>query len=305
LIYLDKNRKRSSEKIKKMKILLFGAMGQLGSELQSTMSSLGEIASYDLHNLNLEHTEAVRETIRTLHPDVIVNASAYTAVDQAESEPEKAFHVNGNIPGLLAEEASRLRALLIHYSTDYVFDGKKGTPYSETDEPHPLGVYGKSKLAGEEAIKAGKASFLILRTSWVYSRNRSSFVTKVLEWARKQEVLSVVDDQVSNPTWAHRLADVTARLLGKGPELLGEHRGLYHVAGNRYASRMDWARKIIELDPKRDEQKVQEILPARTSDFPTPAQRPLFSALDCRLFQSTFEISLPPWEDDLRLAMTE
>jgi dTDP-4-dehydrorhamnose reductase len=288
-----------------MKILLFGAMGQLGSELQSTMSSLGEIASYDLHNLNLEHTEAVKETIRTLHPDVIVNASAYTAVDQAESEQEKAFLVNGDIPGLLAEEASRLRALLIHYSTDYVFDGGKETPYIETDEPHPLSVYGKSKLAGEEAIEAGKASFLILRTSWVYSRNRSSFVTKVLEWARKQEVLSVVDDQVSNPTWAHRLADVTARLLGKGPESFEEHQGLYHAAGNGYASRMDWARKIIELDPKRDEQKVQEILPAHTSDFPTPAQRPLFSALDCSLFQSTFEIALPRWEDDLRLAMTE
>jgi dTDP-4-dehydrorhamnose reductase len=288
-----------------MKILLFGAMGQLGSELQSTMSSLGEIASYDLHNLNLEHTEAVKETIRTLHPDVIVNASAYTAVDQAESEQEKAFLVNGDIPGLLAEEASRLRALLIHYSTDYVFDGGKETPYIETDEPHPLSVYGKSKLAGEEAIEAGKASFLILRTSWVYSRNRSSFVTKVLEWARKQEVLSVVDDQVSNPTWAHRLADVTARLLSKGPDLLGEHSGLYHVAGNGYGSRMDWARKIIELDPKRDEQKVREILPAHTLDFPTPAQRPLFSALDCSLFQSTFEIALPRWEDDLRLAMTE
>jgi dTDP-4-dehydrorhamnose reductase len=288
-----------------MKILLFGAMGQLGSELQSTMSSLGEIASYDLHNLNLEHTEAVKETIRTLHPDVIVNASAYTAVDQAESEQEKALLVNGDIPGLLAEEASRLRALLIHYSTDYVFDGGKETPYIETDEPHPLSVYGKSKLAGEEAIEAGKASFLILRTSWVYSRNRSSFVTKVLEWARKQEVLSVVDDQVSNPTWAHRLADVTARLLSKGPDLLGKHSGLYHVAGNGYGSRMDWARKIIELDPKRDEQKVREILPAHTLDFPTPAQRPLFSALDCSLFQSTFEIALPRWEDDLRLAMTE
>ncbi len=216
-----------------MKILLFGAMGQLGSELQSTLSSLGEIASYDLHNLNLEHTEAVRETIRTLHPDVIVNASAYTAVDQAESEPEKAFHVNGDIPGLLAEEASRLRALLIHYSTDYVFDGRKGTPYMETDEPHPLGVYGKSKLAGEEAIKAGKASFLILRTSWVYSRNRSSFVTKVLEWARKQEVLSVVDDQVSNPTWAHRLADVTARLLGKGPGVAGRAPGTLSCSRQR------------------------------------------------------------------------
>ena len=287
-----------------MKILLFGAMGQLGTELQATMSSLGEIASYDIHNLNLEHTGIVKETIRSYQPDVIVNASAYTAVDQAESEPEKAFHVNGEIPGLLAEEAARLKALLIHYSTDYVFDGSKATPYLETDAPNPLGVYGKSKLAGEEAIRAGKTNYLILRTSWVYSQNRSSFVTKVLEWARKQEMMSVVDDQVSNPTWAHRLADVTARLLGLGQNQLNEHCGLYHVAGNGYASRMDWARKIIELDPNKHEQKVREIMPAHTSDFPTPAQRPLFSALDCSLFQSTFEIPLPRWEDDLKLAMS-
>jgi dTDP-4-dehydrorhamnose reductase len=286
-----------------MKILLFGAMGQLGTELQSTMSSLGEIASYDIHNLNLEHTGIVKETIRSYRPDVIVNASAYTAVDKAESESEKAFHVNSEIPGLLADEAAHLNALLIHYSTDYVFDGSKRTPYLETDTPNPLGVYGKSKLAGEDAIRAAKADYLILRTSWVYSRNRNSFVTKVLEWARKQEVMSVVDDQVSNPTWAHRLADVTARLLNLDLHALEERRGLYHVAGNGYASRLDWARKIIELDPDKQEQKVREIQPAHTSDFPTPAPRPLFSALDCNLFQSTFEIPLPRWEDDLQLAM--
>jgi dTDP-4-dehydrorhamnose reductase len=287
-----------------MKILLFGAMGQLGTELQSAMSTLGEIDAYDIHNLNLEHIREVKETIRTFHPDVIVNASAYTAVDQAESETAKAFYVNGEIPGILADEATQLNAFLIHYSTDYVFDGSTETPYIETDDPNPLGIYGKSKLAGEDAIKAGKANYLILRTSWVYSRNRSSFVTKVLEWARKQEVMSIVDDQVSNPTWAHRLAEVTAQLLGRKLDFLNERRGLYHVAGNGYASRLGWARKIIELDPNRHEQKVHEILPARTADFPTPAQRPLFSALDCSLFQSTFEIPLPRWEEDLQLAMT-
>ncbi len=287
-----------------MKILLFGAMGQLGTELQDAMSPLGEVAAYDIHNLNLEHTGVLKETIRLYRPDVIVNASAYTAVDQAENEKEKAFHVNGEIPGLFAEEAARLNATLIHYSTDYVFDGSKGTLYVETDTPHPLGAYGSSKLAGEEAVRAGKESYLILRTSWVYSRNRSSFVTKVLEWARKQEIMSVVDDQVSNPTWARRLAIVTARLLELEPEFLRERRGLYHVAGNGYASRLDWARKILELDPNKKEQKVREILPAHTSDFPTPAQRPLFSALDCSLFQSTFEIPLPRWEEDLQLAMT-
>ncbi|MGE5378444.1 MAG: SDR family oxidoreductase, partial [Bacteroidota bacterium] len=172
-----------------MKILLFGAMGQLGTELQSTLSALGGVAAYDIHNLNLEDIPKVRETIQVERPQVIVNASAYTAVDQAESEPEKAFKVNGDIPGLLAEEAARLDAFLIHYSTDYVFDGSKGAPYVEADPTNPLGVYGRSKLAGEQVIQAGNAGYLILRTSWVYSRNRSSFVTKVLEWARRQEVL--------------------------------------------------------------------------------------------------------------------
>lgn len=286
-----------------MRILLFGALGQLGTELQSTLAPLGEIASYDLHNLNLEDTDRVRETILVEKPDAIVNASAYTAVDQAESEPEKAFRINGYIPGLLAEEAARRNAFLIHYSTDYVFDGTKGAPYMETDLTNPLSMYGRSKLAGEQAVQAGDAGYLVLRTSWVYSRNRSSFVTKVLEWSRKQEVLKVVGDQVSNPTRARTLAEVTARLLGKGLDCLNGNRGLYHVAGIGHASRMDWARKILELDPKKQEQTVREILPALTSDFPTPAQRPLFSALDCSLFQSTFEIPLPSWEEDLRLTM--
>ena len=280
-------------------------MGQLGTELQASMAALGEISAYDIHNLNLENTEAVRETIHAVQPKVIVNASAYTAVDQAEREAEKAFKVNGEIPGLLAEEASRLKALLIHYSTDYVFDGAKGALYVETDVPNPLSVYGASKLAGEQAIQSGAARYLILRTAWVYSRNRNSFVTKVLEWSRKQEIMSVVSDQVSNPTWARTLAEVTARLLEKGLEFLEERQGLYHVAGNGCASRLDWARKIIELDPHKEEQKVQQIVPALTSDFPTPAERPLFSALNCSLFQSTFGIPLPGWEEALRQAMTE
>jgi dTDP-4-dehydrorhamnose reductase len=288
-----------------MKILLFGAMGQLGTELQLTLAPCGAIAPYDIHNLNLEDLESVRQTIRAEHPDVIVNASAYTAVDQAESEPEKAFKVNGEIPGLLSEESARLNAFLIHYSTDYVFDGKQKRPYLETDQPNPLSVYGKSKLAGEEIIRSGNSNYLVLRTSWVYSRGRSSFVTKVLEWARKQEVLKVVSDQVSNPTRARTLAEVTARLLDKGLDFLSGNRGLYHVAGRGYVSRLEWARKILELDPHKEQQKAREILPALTADFPTPAQRPLFSALDCSLFQSIFGIPLPRWEDDLLLTLTQ
>lgn len=288
-----------------MKILLFGALGQLGTELQNTLAPLGEIEAYDIHNLNLENAGAVRETIRSVNPHVIVNASAYTAVDLAESESQKAFHVNADIPALFVEEAARIDSYLIHYSTDYVFDGTKGTPYLEDDPTNPLGVYGSSKLAGEQAIKAGKAHYLILRTAWVYSRNRNSFVTKVLEWARKQEVLKVVNDQVSNPTWARTLATVTAQLLSKGFDCLIERQGLYHVAGDGYASRLDWAKQILTLDPNKQEQTVRQVVPALTSEFPTPAQRPLFSALDCSRFQSTFEMPLPAWQDALKTAMTE
>lgn len=309
LILLYITAKIAAEKLQKekqkMKILLFGSNGQLGTELQRSLIHLGDVFPFDIHNLNLENTQEVRETIRSLRPDVIVNASAYTAVDRAETESKTAFTVNGDIPGLFAEEASKLDAFLIHYSTDYVFDGTKGTAYLEHDMPNPLSVYGKSKLAGEQAIKAKATNYLTLRTSWVYSTSRSSFVTKVLEWARKQEVLSIVSDQVSNPTWARTLADVTSELLGKGIDCLTEHRGLYHVAGNGYASRLDWAKKIINLDPNKHEQKVREIVPALTADFPLPAERPLFSALDCSLFQSTFGIALPTWEDALQLAMTD
>jgi dTDP-4-dehydrorhamnose reductase len=288
-----------------MKILLFGAMGQLGTELQSSLAPLGEVAAFDIHNLNLENTEAVRQTIRTVHPDVIVNASAYTAVDRAESERETAFKVNGEIPELLAKEASTVSAFLIHYSTDYVFDGAKEALYIETDQPNPLNVYGKSKLAGELAIQSGNAGYVIMRTAWVYSRSRNSFVTKVLEWSRKQEVMSVVSDQVSNPTWARTLADVTTQLLEKGFDFLKERQGLYHVAGNGCASRLDWARKIVQLDPDEQDQKVRKIVPALTSEFPAAARRPLFSALDCSLFQSTFGIPLPSWEAALQQAMAE
>jgi dTDP-4-dehydrorhamnose reductase len=288
-----------------MRILLFGALGQLGTELQAALASLGEIAGYDIHNLDLERTSEVRETIRAIHPHVIVNASAYTAVDLAESESEKAFHVNGDIPALFAEEAAKINSFLIHYSTDYVFDGTKDLPYVEDDKTNPLGVYGSSKLAGEDAICAGKANYLILRTAWVYSRNRNSFVTKVLEWSRKQEVLKVVSDQVSNPTWARTLADVTAQLLNQRFDYLIERQGLYHVAGDGYGSRLDWAKQILAFDPNKHEQTVREIVPALTSDFPTPAQRPLFSALDCSHFQATFDIHLPRWQDELKMAMTE
>jgi dTDP-4-dehydrorhamnose reductase len=290
-----------------MHILLLGKIGQLGWELRRTLAPLGEITALDYPEIDLTQADPIRQAIRQARPQVIVNATAYTAVDRAESEPEVAHAINGLAPGLMAEEAAALGAALIHYSTDYVFDGTKGSPYIESDPPHPLGVYGQSKLAGEQAIQAAGGKYLIFRTAWVYTTRRDSFVTKVLQWARQQRTLRMVTDQVSNPTWARMLAEITAHLLardGKNPiEWLGERAGLYHLAGDGYASRMEWGRAILRCDPRPQEQAVQEIQPAVTADFPTPAQRPLFSALDCERFSETFGLRLPHWETALQMAM--
>ncbi len=287
-----------------MKILLLGKNGQLGWELQRTLAPLGQIIALDYEELNLEDFDAVRTTIRQFRPQSIINASAYTAVDKAESETKKAFAINGNIPGIIAEEALKLGASLIHISTDYVFDGTKGSLYNESDATHPLSVYGKSKLAGEENIFATGGAFLIFRTSWVYSLRRGSFVSKTLEWARQQEKMRVVNDQIGNPTWARLLAEVISLVAAKGNGTIRDLSGVYHLAGNGFCSRLDWSKKILELDPNQHEQIVKEISPALTSDFPTPATRPLFSAMDCEHFKNTFQLALPEWQDALQLAMS-
>lgn len=293
-----------------MRILLLGKTGQLGWELNRSLQPLGEIRALDFPEIDLAKPESLREVIRTSAPDVIVNATAYTAVDKAESERELAFAINAAAPQVIAEEAKKIGALLIHYSTDYVFDGIKGAPYVETDTPNPLNIYGASKLKGEQAIQSESGTYLILRTAWVYTLRTSagstrpeSFVSKVLQWARQNETLRIVDDQISNPTWARMLAEVTALVLARGVEYIEEHKGLYHLAGSGFASRFEWAKQILELDPNRHEQKVQELLPAATAEFPTPAKRPLFSALNCDQFADAFGLHLLAWEDTLHMAM--
>lgn len=291
------------------RLLLLGVIGQLGWELRRALAPLGEVMALDFPEIDLVQSESLRPVVRSFRPDVIVNATAYTAVDKAESEAEVAMAINGRAPGVMAEEARELGAALVHYSTDYVFNGEKGSPYVETDETGPLGVYGESKLAGERAIQEVDGAYLILRTSWVYSLRRASFVTKVLEWSRVQETLRVVSDQVSNPTWCRMLAEVSAQLLAKGSDdLFGwirERRGVYHLAGDGSASRFEWAKAILELDPRREEQVTRVLSPASTADFPTPAQRPRYSALNCDRFYQTFGLRLPPWRAALELAMEE
>jgi len=289
-----------------MRILLLGKNGQLGWELVRTLAPLGEVITVDYPEIDLSRPETVLKPIRTIRPQLIVNATAYTAVDRAESEPEKAYAVNAEAPGLMAEEARSLRAGLIHYSTDYVFDGTKGSPYNEKDTPNPLSVYGSSKLAGERAIEQTGGAYLIFRTSWVYSLRRDSFVTKVLQWARQNRSLKLVKDQISGPTWARMLAEITAQLIVPGSSdihgWMRERCGLYHLAGSGYASRLEWGQAILKYDPHPEEQVAEEVLPAATADFPAPAQRPLFSALDCGCFERTFGLRLPDWELALKLA---
>ena len=290
-----------------MKILLLGNTGQLGWELERCLQPLGEVIALDYPAINMADEGSVRNTVREHNPELIINATAYTAVDKAESEPELAEAINGTGPGILAEEARKLSAFLIHYSTDYVFDGMKGAPYTELDKPNPLNVYGLSKLKGEEAIQEVDGNYLIFRTSWVYSLRVGGFVNKVLEWARQQETLRIVDDQIANPTWARMLAETTALLIARGGvddlSWLAERKGLYHLAGSGFASRYEWACKILKFDPQRETQICQEILPAATTDFPTQAGRPFYSALSCDKFIDIFEFKLPDWKQALLLAM--
>lgn len=290
-----------------MKILLFGKNGQLGSEFQRMLPQLGNLTSLDYEDVDLRDIHAVQKTLNELQPDLVVNASAYTAVDRAETEQDTAMTVNALAPGAMAEWTRKSGAVFIHYSTDYVFDGMKGSPYVESDPANPLNVYGKSKLAGEENIQQAGGAYLILRTSWVYGMGSAGFVSKVLEWARKNQTLKIVSDQISNPTWARDLAEATFSLVAAHREhlkdVMKERRGLYHLAGSGYASRYEWARQILENDSHRTEQLVRSIEPASSDEFPLPAARPLFSALDCSKFQDTFGLSLPDWSISLRKAM--
>jgi dTDP-4-dehydrorhamnose reductase len=290
-----------------MHILLLGKTGQLGWELHRALAPLGELSSLDYPEIDLAKPDDLCSAIQLQKPQVLINATAYTQVDRAESEPDIAMQVNASAPGALAECARSIGAVFIHYSTDYVFDGAKGSPYREDDPPNPLSVYGRSKLAGEQAVAALDGSYLILRTSWVYSLRRESFVNKVLGWARQHPVMRVVADQIGSPTWARMLAEATAMLLAQGsPHIQGwvrERRGLYHLAGSGAASRFEWARAILDQDPDRNSQICRELLPAKTSDFPTPAARPLYSALDCSRFTAVFGLQLPPWQAALHLAM--
>ena len=289
------------------KILQIGTKGQLGWELLRTCAPLGEVVALDYPDVDLSNSTGLRELVRSVKPDIIMNAAAYTNVDKAESEPELARAINATGPGVLEEEDKKIHAVLVHYSTDYVFDGTKGSPYVETDQPNPLNVYGQTKLEGEQAIAASGCVNLVLRTSWVYSMRQGGFVTKVLQWAREQEVMRVVDDQISSPTSARLLAEISALILAKidGNDIswTEERSGVFHVAGDGACSRFEWAEKIIELDPRKEEQVVKKLERASSSEFLVPAVRPMISVLNNAKLEKMFGLRLPPWEVGLRLTI--
>jgi dTDP-4-dehydrorhamnose reductase len=290
-----------------MKIVLFGKNGQLGWEFQRLLPILGEVISLDREELDLCDLKKVEQTLTNLRPDLVINASAYTDVDGAERDIDLAMKINGLAPGVMAETSRKLGAAFIHYSTDYVFDGRKNAAYAENDKTHPLNIYGKSKLAGEENIRQAGDAYLILRTSWVYSMRGNSFVNKVIRWSRQNKTLKVVNDQISGPTWARALAEVTGFLIAQNKEdfhkNIFERRGVYHLAGSGFTSRYEWARQILANDPESPEQITEAVEPASSADFPTPAARPLFSALDCSRFEEAFGLRLPDWSSTLQLAM--
>jgi len=292
-----------------MRIVLFGKNGQVGWELEKLLPELGDVFSFDRHELNVSNLKQIQDILVSIKPGLIVNASAYTEVDRAEKEPEAAMSINAEAPGVMAETALAINASFIHYSTDYVFDGNNTTPYTEIDEPNPLNMYGKSKLAGEKNIGQVGGSHIILRTSWVYSMRGNTFVNKFLSWARANETLRVVDDQISNPTWARALAEATFSLVSAHrknlQDVMKERSGIYHAAGSGYASRYKWARQILAIASRQTGILAHTIEPVSSDAFSLPAARPLFSALNCSKLEDSFGVRLPNWKASLQAAMTE
>jgi dTDP-4-dehydrorhamnose reductase/dTDP-4-dehydrorhamnose 3,5-epimerase len=274
-------------------ILVTGADGQVGRELTRLLASSGDVVAADRKMLDLADPDAIVAAVRGVQPALIVNAGAYTAVDRAESEPEVARAVNSRAPRILAEESKRASAVLVHYSTDYVFDGKRTAPYTEDAPTAPLNVYGQTKLEGEQAIAAAGARAIVLRTSWVYGLTGKNFLLTMRKLAAERDELRIVSDQTGVPNWSRTLAASTARIVAAGLDALGERSGLYHLSCSGEASWYEFARAILG-DPAKP-----RIVPVTTADYPTPARRPAYGVLDTSRFDSTFGFALPHWRDAL------
>lgn len=285
-----------------MKILLTGITGQVGWELQRALMPLGEVIAPPRSVLDLSDPSSIVSCLRTVQPNVIVNPAAYTAVDKAESEPDLARQINALAPGILAEEAKKLDAWLLHYSTDYVFAGTATTPYQETDPTDPLGVYGKTKREGEINITLAGEKYWIFRTCWVYSLRGKNFLKTMLRLSRERQELKIVHDQWGTPTWSRLIAEVTAQLLPQRHQQ-GES-GIYHLSASGATTWYEFTKAILAVDPSPQEQIVTKLMPITTAEYPTPAQRPAYSVLNCDRVQATFGIHLPDWRSVLSLVMS-
>jgi dTDP-4-dehydrorhamnose reductase len=298
-----------------MKILLLGKNGQLGWELQRSLAPLGELVALGRHSTDfcgdLSNLPGLIETVQTVRPDLIVNAAAHTAVDKAESEPELARLINASAPGVLAQQAQKLGAWLVHYSTDYVFNGSGSQPWQETDTPAPLNVYGQSKLEGEQLIAAHSSRHLIFRTSWVYAARGSNFAKTMLRLAQEREHLTVIDDQWGAPTGAELLADVTAhaiRQVRQGSQDADRYSGIYHLAASGETTWNGYAKHVLaqaQRAPAAIKIIAKEVAPVPTSAFPTPARRPHNSRLNSAKLLSTFGLILPPWQQGVDRMLAE
>jgi dTDP-4-dehydrorhamnose reductase len=290
-----------------VRIFVLGSDGQLGHELCGIFRAFAELCAATEHDFDMTDPDALHRAISSFSPDLIVNAAAYTDVDGAERNPDLADRINAKAVAQLGQIALERKVGLVHFSTDFVFDGSTSAPYRESDKCAPLNEYGKSKLKGELALIDLQAPAVTLRTAWVYSLRRKSFVSSILRFAREREEMQVVDDQVGNPTYCRDLATVVGLLvwdLRRSPySRLNEAKGVYHLAGDGHCSRYELALAALEADPKQAEHKVRRVSPVPSSNYQLPAKRPLHAPLDCTLFRERFGLAMPPWKDGLMRAL--
>lgn len=284
------------------KILIFGRVGQVGWELRHKLACLGQVSSVDFPEIDFSKPETIREAVRAAEPTVIVNAAAYTAVDKAEATPEPAWALNATGPAVIAEEAKRLGALMVHYSTDYVYDGSKQGAWVETDAPGPLNVYGQTKLAGDEAIAAAGGDYLILRTSWVYGARGANFLLTMLRLAKDRPELRIVDDQTGSPTTseciAQATADILAQVLSPRGEGMAGRSGVYHLTNSGATTWFGFAKEFLSRQAN-----CPKLTPIPASEYPVPAKRPVNSVLSCEKLARTFGVRMPSWEVALDLVL--
>jgi dTDP-4-dehydrorhamnose reductase len=282
-------------------ILLFGKVGQVGWELRRTLAPMSRLVCVDYPEVDFTQPDSIRRWIADTAPDIVVNAAAYTAVDKAETEAALAAKINAEAPGVMAEETARRGALLVHYSTDYVYEGTKTTPYVEDDPPNPQGAYARTKLAGDRAIQAAGGAHLIFRLCWVYGARGSNFLLTMMRLARERETLRVVADQIGCPTWSRLIAETTALALRqvRSPADARALSGIYHLCASGQTSWHGFAQAIIDLMPA-DEKKCRTVQAITTAEYPTPTKRPAYSVMSCAKLERTFGLRLPDWHESLR-----